>query len=89
MKKPPTYPATIDTIGALIDHDIGAFLLCCSCLNAGRPDVRDIDLERLAEHVGRDWVFINARWPVRCATCGNRGVEVRITPPVAPHPNQW
>ena len=44
----PTYPAVIDTLGRLIDHGLGAFMLCPTCLRAGRPDVRDIDL-------GRDW----------------------------------
>jgi len=56
------------------------------CAEAGRLDVRDIDLERLAERVGRDWSFIGARWPVRCAECGERNVEVRITAPGPSHP---
>ena len=30
-------------------------------LEAGRLAARDIDLERLAEHVGRDWYFISRR----------------------------
>jgi len=68
----PTYPVTIDT---LIEHKMGAFLSCPTCRHAG-----DIDLERLAGRLGRDWTFINRRWPVRCARCGNRNVEVRITP---------
>jgi hypothetical protein len=36
----PTYPATIDTLGKLIDHSMGAFVQCPTCLRAGRPDVR-------------------------------------------------
>ena len=77
----PTYPVTIDTLGKLIEHGMGAFLWCPACQTA-----RDIDLERLAERIGRDWCFINRRWPVRCATCGERNVEVRITPTAPPHP---
>ena len=50
----PTYPAVIDTLGKLIDHGMGAFMSCPTCLKAGRPDVRDIDLNRLADHLGRD-----------------------------------
>src|SRR4051812_1579637 len=57
----PTYPTTIDTLGKLIDHSMGALMLCRPCLNAGRPHVRDIDLNRLAGHLGRDWSFINRR----------------------------
>ena len=83
----PTYPAVIDTLGRVIDHGMGAFMLCRACLNAGRPHVRDIDLNRLAGHLGRDWCFINRRWPVKCAVCGERDVEVRITVPAPPHPN--
>src|SRR3954463_11680230 len=65
----PTYPAMIDTIGKLIDHGMGAFMACPTCLKAGQPDVRDIDLNRLAGHLGRNWCFIDRRWPVKCATC--------------------
>ena len=82
----PTYPVTIETLGNLIDHGMGASLSCPTCLKAGRPDVRDIDLKQLAERVGRDWCFINRRWPIRCATCGEREVEVRITAPAPSHP---
>ena len=63
----PTYPATIDTLGKLIDHGMGAFMLCPSCLNAGRSHVRDLDLARLAGHLGRNWCFINRRWPIKRA----------------------
>ncbi len=72
----PTYPVTIDTLGKLIEHDMGAFLSCPTCHRCS-----DIDLGRLAERVGRDWYFINRRWPVKCATCGERNMEVRITAP--------
>jgi hypothetical protein len=72
-KRPLTYPLTIDTIGVLIDADYGALLSCPTC------GTRDIDLHRLAEKVGRDWSFIGRRWPIRCR-CGNRDVEVRISP---------
>ena len=81
----PTYPATIDTLGKLIDHGMGAFMQCPTCAKAGRPDVRTIDLERLAGHLGRNWCFINRCWPVKCATCSERNVKVRITAPS--HPN--
>jgi hypothetical protein len=83
----PTYPAVIDTLGRLIDHGMGAFMLCRACLNADRPHARDIDLNRLAGHLGRDWRFIDQRWPIKCATCGERDVKVRITAPAPPHPN--
>jgi hypothetical protein len=68
----PTYPATINTLGKLVDHGMGAFMLCPTCQKAGRPDVRDVDLERLAGRVGRDWYFINQ------TAAGRSGV-----PPVA------
>jgi len=29
--------------------------------------VRDIDLNRLAGHLGRDWCLINRRWPIKRA----------------------
>jgi hypothetical protein len=82
----PTYPAMIDTLGADRPRH-GAFMACPTCLKAGRPDVRDIDLTRLAGHLGRNWCSINRRWPVKCATSGERNVEVRITVPAPPHPN--
>ncbi len=82
----PTYPVTIDTLGKLIEHGMGAFLSCPTCSKAGRLDVRDIDLEKLAERIGRDRCFVNRRWPIRCATCGERNVEVRIKPTAPPHP---
>jgi len=84
----PTYPVTIDTLGKLIDHGMGAFLWCPTCSKAGRLDVRNIDLKQLAKHVGRDWYFISRRWPIPCATCGERNVEVRIRAPVPSHPGQ-
>jgi len=65
---------------------MSAFVACPKCLKAGRPDVRDIDLNRLAGHLGRNWCFINRRWPIKCATCGERDVKVRITPPAPSHP---
>jgi hypothetical protein len=83
----PTYPAVIDTLGKLIDHGMGAFVQCPACLKAGRPDVRDLDLTRLAGHLGRNWCFIDRRWPITCATCGERDVKVRITAPTLPRPN--
>lgn len=83
----PTYPAVIDTLGKLIDHGMGAFVACPTCLRAGRPYVRDIDLNQLAGHLGRDWCFIDRRWPITCATCGESNVQVRITAPAPPHPN--
>ena len=81
----PTYPVTIDTLGKLIEHGMGAFLWCPTCSQAGRVDARDIDLKRLAERVGRDWYFVNRDWPIRCAACGEQKVKVRITPPAPPH----
>ena len=76
----PTCPVSIDTLGKLIDYGIGAFMVCPTCAKAGRSDVRDID--RLAGHLGRNWCFIKRRWLVKCATCGERSVEVWITPSV-------
>ena len=74
-KRPLTYPLTVNTIGILIDADYTAFLSCHWC------ETRAIDLHKLAEKVGRDWNFIGRRWPIKCQ-CGNREVEVRISPPV-------
>ena len=81
-----TYPATINTLGKLIDHGMGAFLCCPTCLKAERPDARTIDLNRLAGHLGRNWCFINRRWPVKCATCGEPNVTVGIAAPAPSHP---
>ena len=83
----PTYPAVIDTLGRLIDHGMGAFMACPTCLKAGRPDVRALDLTRLAGHLGREWRFIGQRWPIKCATCGESNVKVRIAAPAPSHPN--
>jgi len=83
----PTYPAVIDTLGKLIDHGMGAFMACPTCLKARRPDVRALDLTRLAGHLGREWRFIGQRWPIKCATCGDSNVKVRITAPAPSHPN--
>ena len=70
-----TYPVTIDTIGKLIDHEMVAFMWCPSCQRSA-----DIDIERLAERIGRDWYFIGRRWPVKCTECGSSDVETRIAP---------
>ena len=82
-----SYPVTIDTLGKLIDHGMGAFVACPTCLKAGRPDVHDIDLNQLAGHLGRNWCSINRSWPIKCATCGERDVMVRITAPAPSYPN--
>ena len=66
------HPLSLDTIGKLIDHDYEAFLWCRTCKSVG-----DIDLARVAEEVGRDWMFVGRRWPVRCR-CGSDEVETRI-----------
>ena len=71
----PTYPITVDTIGKLIDLEMVAFMYCPSCQRSAH-----IDLEKLAEHVGRDWYFIGRRWPVKCSECGSSNVETRIAP---------
>ena len=83
----PTYPAVIDTLGKLIDHGLGAFMACPTCLKARRPDVRDLDPNRLAGHLGRNWCFIARRWPIKCATCGEPNMQVRITAPAPSHSN--
>ena len=75
----PTYPVTLDTIGKLIDHEMIAFMWCPSCQRAA-----NIDLERLANRVGRDWYFVARRWPVKCAECGSSDVETRIAPKPQP-----
>jgi hypothetical protein len=31
----PTYPVTIDTLAKLIDHGMGAFMVCPICQKAG------------------------------------------------------
>ena len=71
----PTYPVTLDTIGKLIDHNMLAFMYCLSCSRTS-----EIELEKLAERVGRDWYFIARRWPVKCADCGTSKVETQIRP---------
>src|SRR4051794_14595268 len=85
----PTYPVTIDTLGKLIDHGMGAFLWCPTCSKAGRLDVRNIDLKQLAKHVGRDWYFISRRWPIRCpALSTNARGGSTAGQPQAPHANR-
>jgi hypothetical protein len=41
---------------------------------------RAIDLNKLADKVGRDWKFIGAHWPVKCRECGT-SLAVTLTPP--------
>ena len=71
-KKAQPHPLSLDTIGKLIDHDYEAFLWCRTCKSVG-----NIDLPRLAEEVGRDWMFVGRPWPVHCK-CGSDDVETRI-----------
>jgi hypothetical protein len=68
----PIYPLTISTIGDLIDTDRVVVGWCV-------PDSTsfEIDLQALADQVGREWVFIRQKWPVRCPHCG-ADVEIRI-----------
>ena len=79
----PTYPVTIDTLGKLIDHGMGAFLWCPTCAKAGRPDVRDINLQWLGGYVGRRCTFPRSPSPVEC---GEHNVTAPITPPTPSHP---
>jgi hypothetical protein len=74
-RQPVTYPVTVDTIGKLYDRCMQAFMYCRS-----RHRGADIDLPRLIGHVGREWVFIGRRWPVKCANCGSGDIETRILP---------
>jgi len=62
----------INTIGKLIDHGMGAFLWCDACGS------RNIDLQKLAEYVGRERVFVGRRWPMKYAVCDSRDVQVLI-----------
>ena len=64
-KRPLTYPLTVNTIGILIDADYAAFLSCRSC------GMRDIDLHKLAEKVGRIGTSSVDAGPLN-AICGNR-----------------
>jgi hypothetical protein len=67
------------TVGKLIDHRMTAFLWRRTCEKARRH--RSKEGRRQGR---RDWVFIGARWPVKCR-CGDRDVKVRILP----SPKSW
>jgi hypothetical protein len=69
-----SHPLSHDTFGKLIDDGYEAFLWCRSCRSIG-----DVDIPRLAEHVGRDWMFVGRRWPVHCAACGSEDIETRLS----------
>jgi hypothetical protein len=56
-----------------MDHEMIAFRGRCQ-------RSANIDLEKLAERIGRDWYFIARRWPVKCVECGSSDVETRIAP---------
>jgi Zn finger protein HypA/HybF involved in hydrogenase expression len=67
------YPLTLDTIGKLIDHGFIGQGWCRSCQRGG-----SVNLDAVAAKVGRDWVFIQRKWPVTCPYCGSDDVETRI-----------
>lgn len=66
----------LETIGNLID---GRYIVtghCNSCYHAAT-----LDLDRLADKLGRDWVYIRKRWPIRCSACGSANTTIRIGQP--------
>jgi hypothetical protein len=73
MPEDLSYPLTVDTIGKLIALGIGAGGWCPTC-----QKIRDIDLNKVAEKVGRDWRYIGAHWPVKCRDCGT-SLKVSLT----------
>ena len=62
-------PTIIQTLGDLKREGMGATGHCAThaCSMAGG---RAIDLDRLIDRLGADWVYVGVRWPVKCARCG-------------------
>lgn len=73
--------ATIDTIGALIDH---GFRLSIHCENQFCRHNALLDLVALAERFGRDFVTIGRPNPLtarmRCSKCGGKDLGLILSP---------
>lgn len=64
---------TLETLGDLIDggHSVAGY--CGDCHHGA-----DLDLAVLAAKLGRNWVYIRKRWPIRCSVCGSSNTSIRI-----------
>ncbi len=66
----------ISTIGDLIDHGFRMHVGCRACC---RSVV--VDLEALAQRLGRDRVYVGPSLRFRCERCGSRDVASTIEAP--------
>lgn len=57
-------PIGISTLGDLRREGMTASGYCAA------HGMRAIDLDRLIERLGADWVYVGRRWPIKCAVCG-------------------
>lgn len=73
--------ATIDTLGALIEH---GFRLSIHCDNQFCRHSAKLDLEALADRFGRDFVAIGNPNPLtarmRCSRCGGKDLGLILSP---------
>ena len=73
--------ATIDTLGALIDH---GFHLSIHCENQFCRHYTRLDLYALAEKFGRNFVAIGKPTPLtarmRCSKCGGKDLGLILSP---------
>lgn len=70
---------TYDTLGALID---GEFRLSAHCYAHGCHHSAQLDLEALAQQLGRDHSSMHEDLApkLRCSACGSRNVGLRLHP---------
>lgn len=73
--------ATIDTLGALIDH---GFRISIHCGNQFCRHYTRLDLHALAERFGRDFLVIGKPNPLtarmRCSKCGGKDLGLILQP---------
>lgn len=65
--------AKLETLGDLIDGHHSVTGWCGDCGHGA-----DLDLSAVAAKLGRDWVYIRQKWPIRCSECGSGNTSIRI-----------
>jgi hypothetical protein len=59
-------PHIVGSLGQLLDNHMTAHSWCRLC-NVGRK----INLNVMIAQLGRDWVYVGKRWPIKCRKCGS------------------
>lgn len=75
MPRPPLTPITIATVGDLIDNDIRMHAECRACQHKAW-----VDLDTVAERVGRDHSYLRGNLKLTCSACGSRDIASVIIP---------